>query len=73
MSHRAVRVFRVEQVVSQGSCESLWGFGMNMRLVCQEGALERGVHQVRDGGMGVVNVEGAIIRLRGVRVRSHVR
>ena len=30
--HRAVRVFRVGRVVSQGSCE--WEFGMNVCLVC---------------------------------------
>jgi len=71
--HRAVRVFRVERVVSRGSCESLWDFGMNACLVCQEVALERGVYQVRDGGMGVVNVERAVVRLRGVHARPHVQ
>jgi len=61
-SHRAVGVQRVEWVVTQGLRETLREYGVNVRVCCQEGALEGVLRQVRDSGPGVVDVEWAALR-----------
>jgi|AntAceMinimDraft_5_1070358.scaffolds.fasta_scaffold18878_1 hypothetical protein len=38
---------------------------MHVCPIYREGALERGVHQVRDGGVDVVNVEGSLFACEG--------